>query len=704
MFRILLSIILLTLILPQEIRAQKEVALRKKQQTDSIYAVLPSIKKADKRIDALYDIFDLAPQDSVVVTGERLLQEAIKSKDNASAFDMLRRLASFNIGKDSTLISKYMKEIKRLPMSPEREATECFIYLCAMTNQARYSSEEDRFKRITDLIQRYKQNSKSSKTSVNDRVVLLFTLCNYLDLSMPGEVMTIYLEELDRLIKKMPYRLDGLENMFYLHSAMVYTYNDQPARAISADRELLNVIDRLDSQAQADGRKFRNYDRFRYSVYRRMLLNSEALAPAEIESIRRKINLLRDVNPAIADDMEHNPRAEASYLIAKGRYTQAVPLLEESLKVEKAFATRRRLLRMLVKAANETGNNELLIQTALEYNRILEETLKERTLQRGQELRALYDVSSIQDEEEDPALVAGTNNRKALGIAITAIILLLIATVLFIVLYRRTRKISSQLLEANDMLTAERDNMRRTQESLIEARDEARIANRHKNNFITNMSHEVSSPLNAIVECSHILVDNANVEKRHYLDRFARTIDISAEMLRTLINDVLEISNAEAGTLPIQRTTVPLRTLCVAAMENARLHLDNPNVELRWANENEDTQIIYTDGRRVEQVLVNMLLNGLKFTESGFVELAYNVDTINSTTTFTVTDSGIGVPEGKEELIFERFEKMSPMSQGAGLGLSICRMIAELLKGKIYVDTTYEGPGARFVFSIPSSL
>lgn len=217
------------------------------------------------------------------------------------------------------------------------------------------------------------------------------------------------------------------------------------------------------------------------------------------------------------------------------------------------------------------------------------------------------------------------------------------------------------------------------------------------------MSHEVASPLNAIVECSHILVDNANEEKRHYLDRFARTIDVSAEMLRTLINDVLEISNAEAGTLPIQRTTVPLRTLCVAAMENARLHLDNPRVTLRWANENEETQVIYTDARRVEQVLVNMLLNSIKFTEEGFIELAYKVDTVGGTTTFTVTDSGIGVPEGKEELIFERFEKLSPMSQGAGLGLSICRMIADLMKGKIYVDTSYEGSGARFVFTIPST-
>lgn len=702
MCRILFSIILAVCV-SFGVFSQNEIQLRNKMLSDSINKKLPTLKSSTARINALYDIFDLAPQDSVVATGERVLQAAMIAKDYASALDMLRRLSSFNIGKDSTLISKYMGELKKIPISPEREATECFIYLCAMTNQARYSSEADRFHRLTELTKRYRAEKKSDKSSVNTRIVLLFTICNYLDMSMPGEIMTIYLEELEKLLKNMDYRLDGLENMFYLHSAMAYTYNDQPARAVAADRELMKVIDRLDHQAQSDGRKFRNYDRFRYSVYRRMLINADALSPDEIEETFRKITELRDKNQAVADDMAHNPRAEASYLMAKGRYTQAVPLLENSLQAERAFATRRLLLRMLVKAAAETENKELLTQTAIEYNQILENTLKERTLQRGQELRVLYDVTDDSASATASDLIGTAKGNRTTVVAIVAIVLLLLATILFIVLYRRTRKISDKLLETNDMLTAERDNMQRTQTSLIEARDEARKANRHKNNFISNMSHEVASPLNAIVECSHILVDNANEEKRHYLDRFARTIDVSAEMLRTLINDVLEISNAEAGTLPIQRTTVPLRTLCVAAMENARLHLDNPRVTLRWANENEETQVIYTDARRVEQVLVNMLLNSIKFTEDGFIELAYKVDTVGGTTTFTVTDSGIGVPEGKEELIFERFEKLSPMSQGAGLGLSICRMIADLMKGKIYVDTSYEGSGARFVFTIPST-
>lgn len=97
-----------------------------------------------------------------------------------------------------------------------------------------------------------------------------------------------------------------------------------------------------------------------------------------------------------------------------------------------------------------------------------------------------------------------------------------------------------------------------------------------------------------------------------------------------------------------------------------------------------------------------MISNGLKFTDKGFVELESKVNPAAGTATFTVTDSGIGVPEGKEEQIFGRFEKLSPMTQGNGLGLSICRMIARTLNGTIQVDKSYTGDGARFVFTIPS--
>lgn len=678
-------------------------AAKKQAISDTLARQLSQTKAATHRLQILYDLFDLAPHDSVTVTGERVLEAALEVKDYASAMDMYRRLGSFNIGRDTLRIESYINGLTKLPKSPERDATECFLYLSLMTAKAHYLDEDMRYNQLMHLLQRFR-DTRTQNQPIYDRVVMMFTLCNYLDAAVPGEILTSYLNELEGLIKQMPYKLNGLENMFYLHSAMVYTSNDQPARAVAADRELLQVINRLDNERIQQGRIYRNYDRFRYSVYRRMLSNYDALSDEEVEKIYRRVLELQKTNEAVADDMAHNPRVEAYYNMAKENYATALPLLMECLDKERQQHNRRQLLRLAVKAATETGDTQTLNNVAREYSVILEKTLKERTFQRGKELRALYEVAEITDPDSNQASLAErTENRNTtltiiLWIALAIIIAIVVA---FSVHILRSRRLSMKLRETNALLKSERDNLRRIQASLIETRDQARQANRHKSDFISNMTHEVTTPLNALVESAHLIVDNVSSEKRKYLDRFARTIDVSAEMIRTLINDVLEMNNLDSGTLLIQRATIPLNTICIAALQSMRIHT-KPGVQLRWANEKEPTQVIFTDARRVEQVLVNLLSNGLKFTDEGYVELAYTVDTEAGTTTFTVTDTGIGVPEGKEEIIFERFEKLSPSSQGNGLGLSISRMIAIQLNGSLYIDTTYTGEGSRFVFTIPS--
>ena len=701
MSRIVISLLLTFCLMTPSLSAMD--AAKKQAISDTLARQLSQTKAATHRLQILYDLFDLAPHDSVTVTGERVLEAALEVKDYASAMDMYRRLGSFNIGRDTLRIESYINGLTKLPKSPERDATECFLYLSLMTAKAHYLDEDMRYNQLMHLLQRFR-DTRTQNQPIYDRVVMMFTLCNYLDAAVPGEILTSYLNELEGLIKQIPYKLNGLENMFYLHSAMVYTSNDQPARAVAADRELLQVINRLDNERIQQGRIYRNYDRFRYSVYRRMLSNYDALSDEEVEKIYRRVLELQKTNEAVADDMAHNPRVEAYYNMAKENYATALPLLMECLDKERQQHNRRQLLRLAVKAATETGDTQTLNNVAREYSVILEKTLKERTFQRGKELRALYEVAEITDPDSNQASLAErTENRNTtltiiLWIALAIIIAIVVA---FSVHILRSRRLSMKLRETNALLESERDNLRRIQASLIETRDQARQANRHKSDFISNMTHEVTTPLNALVESAHLIVDNVSSEKRKYLDRFARTIDVSAEMIRTLINDVLEMNNLDSGTLLIQRATIPLNTICIAALQSMRIHT-KPGVQLRWANEKEPTQVIFTDARRVEQVLVNLLSNGLKFTDEGYVELAYTVDTEAGTTTFTVTDTGIGVPEGKEEIIFERFEKLSPSSQGNGLGLSISRMIAIQLNGSLYIDTTYTGEGSRFVFTIPS--
>lgn len=669
--------------------------------SDSLLKTLDHIKDAKTRVNIRYDIFDLAPADKVVERGREVIEEARKHNDVSSQLDMYRRLASFSISRDSSLINKLAEEIRTLPPSPERSATECFALICSMRAQARFASEDAIYRNIAGFIRSYERECQA-KSPVNDRMVHLFALVSYLQ--MPGNTLTGYLDELEHLLKNMPYRLDGLENMFYLHSAILYTDNDMPSRANAADRELLKVIDRLDHKAKEQGRKYRDYDRFRYSVYRRMLTNAEALSPEEVERLYNDIKRLQKSDFEVAEDMAINPLAEAAYYFAKGRYAQATPLLEQSLLQARTPSAQRIVLQMLIQAATHNDDHALMIRYAPRYINLLESSIKNLSRQTGQEMQSLINLaaggSSAGSVKELESEINSVKNRFTIAIIVLLLFLLAAGAAMFI-FYRRARHLSDKLEEANYQLTVEHDNLLSVKASLMEARDKTRAADRHKSDFISNMSHEVSTPLNTITECAHLIVDNVPHEKRKYLDRFARAITVSADMLRTLINDVLKINELESGTLVVERETVPVIDICQTAIESMRLQV-NQDVELRWDSKGLESEVIYTDTKRVEQVLVNLLSNGLKFTEKGYVELACTLDKVMQTATFTVTDTGIGVPEGKEEIIFNRFEKLSPMTQGTGLGLNISRMIANLLNGKLYVDTTYQGEGTRFVFTIPS--
>ena len=119
-----------------------------------------------------------------------------------------------------------------------------------------------------------------------------------------------------------------------------------------------------------------------------------------------------------------------------------------------------------------------------------------------------------------------------------------------------------------------------------------------------------------------------------------------------------------------------------------------------FANAGQDDVNIYTDPHRVEQVLLNLLTNAAKFTEKGTITLSYEFSSDRENLIFTVTDTGIGIPRGKEEIIFTRFEKLNSTTQGNGLGLYISRLLAGLLKGSLRLDPDYR-QGARFIFTIP---
>ena len=227
------------------------------------------------------------------------------------------------------------------------------------------------------------------------------------------------------------------------------------------------------------------------------------------------------------------------------------------------------------------------------------------------------------------------------------------------------------------------------------ARDKAEESNKLKSAFLANMSHEIRTPLNAIVGFSNILASTDNLEDKK---EFADIIENNNSLLLQLINDILDLSKIEAGTLEFTYDYVDINAVLRDLEQSAHLKNKNPDVQISFKDYLEPC-VIYTDRNRLSQLMINLLNNAMKFTQAGLISFGYKLRDDN-TLWFYVEDTGCGIPENKRKDIFGRFVKLNTFAQGTGLGLSICEMIVTQMKGTIGVDSM-EGKGSKFWFTLP---
>ncbi|HET7811665.1 MAG TPA: ATP-binding protein [Steroidobacteraceae bacterium] len=246
---------------------------------------------------------------------------------------------------------------------------------------------------------------------------------------------------------------------------------------------------------------------------------------------------------------------------------------------------------------------------------------------------------------------------------------------------------------------------RKTAEMLERARHEAESAMQAKSRFLANMSHELRTPLNGVVGMASLL-ENTALDSRQR--RFVRTLRSSAEALITLINDVLDLSKAEAGKLQLAEGPVELRRELeqVVGLFSGRAH--DKRIDLAAHIGHGVPAIVHGDALRLRQVLGNLVNNAIKFTESGAVLVAVTVPAgSRNQLEFSVTDSGIGIPADEQQRIFGAFEQadgsVTRRFGGTGLGLAICRQLVELMRGTMQVASA-PGRGSRFSFTVPLEL
>ena len=259
------------------------------------------------------------------------------------------------------------------------------------------------------------------------------------------------------------------------------------------------------------------------------------------------------------------------------------------------------------------------------------------------------------------------------------------------------RKLNAKLHRAKNKLDEQNRTLIKAEEELRKAKEVAEQSNWLKTMFIQNMSHEIRTPLNSIVGFSGVLVDM--LDEKEDIGQYVALIESNSKLLLKLVGDILDISILDSE-VEIKHNAVDVNACCQASIDAAGASFD-PGVKLIFEPACDDL-IINSNYNYIVQVLDNLLGNASKFTHEGSVTLAYEVKKEENQLIFTVTDTGIGIPVEEQERVFERFVKLDNFSQGAGLGLSICRIVAERLGGYLRIDKGYT-QGTRVIFCVPDS-
>lgn len=385
----------------------------------------------------------------------------------------------------------------------------------------------------------------------------------------------------------------------------------------------------------------------------------------------------------------------------------ALSYYKRSLKVTKEVGIRENEMDIYEKLAEfyeQLGNFEEALHYNKRFNVLKDSMFNSENQERINEMQAKFDLALREEELSRKNAELKYRNVIIIGLSIGLFVFVIMIIVVAIT-NRRRRKMQSELethkIKLEELLEKQSAELRLE----ISERRIAEESDRLKSAFLANMSHEIRTPMNAIIAFSNFLKEQELTHEQRI--EYIQYINTCGSNLLQIIDDIIDTAKIEARQLKINKSQTNVNKILIE-LQNlynvTKTTKGRSNIEIRLHEENKKNHaLIHTDPVRLRQVLTNLLDNAVKYTTEGFVEFGFE-NKYNSFLQFHVRDTGSGIPEDKQQLIFERFgrveENAAKSFGGTGLGLNISKNLVELMGGRIWLESL-EGVGTTFYFTIP---
>lgn len=434
-----------------------------------------------------------------------------------------------------------------------------------------------------------------------------------------------------------------------------------------------------------------------HEVTAKLVYVSLYLAQGDTAAARKALEECRQMymgEPSMKRHIHYLYDVEIDYNWRVGNYNKALSVLDEretELRKKNNLTTLMALRKTKADILWDMNRKE---EAAGLYRDFLLEQKKEK--ERNEEITTseFATMLNLQQLNAEKVRLEKTSQKKQLQNTRTILFSVLGLLCIVVIFLWQQRKLNAKLHRAKNKLDEQNRTLIKAEEELRKAKEVAEQSNWLKTMFIQNMSHEIRTPLNSIVGFSGVLVDM--LDEKEDIGQYVALIESNSKLLLKLVGDILDISILDSE-VEIKHNAVDVNACCQASIDAAGASFD-PGVKLIFESAC-DELIINSNYSYIVQVLDNLLGNASKFTHEGSVTLAYEVKKEENQLIFTVTDTGIGIPVEEQERVFERFVKLDNFSQGAGLGLSICRIVAERLGGYLRIDKGYT-QGTRVIFCV----